>query len=108
MEYLSEEYMCAGWLGDLDVSMHRVLFSRDGCHNFFGRDPVSKEDYDKLRELFLAVNGWWRFDESKAVDNMVFFPHRTWYETFLCPYPKETIDYKCQKSGWYNDRPYNS
>lgn len=58
MEYLSEEYMCASWMHGLDESLHDALYRRTGCSSFFLRDPITRGDFDKLRKLHLAVNGW--------------------------------------------------
>lgn len=66
MKYISEEYMCASWMYDLDESLHDALYRKTGCSSFFLRDPITREDFDKLRKLHLAVNGWWRYMDEKV------------------------------------------
>jgi hypothetical protein len=80
MEYISEEYMCASWMNSLDDSLHDALYRKTGCSSFFLRDPITREHFDKLRKLHLAVNGWWRFlEDEPAETEMVFLKLGEWY-----------------------------
>ena len=80
MEYLSEEYMCDSWMNGLDKLLHDALYRKTGCSSFFIRDPITRENFDKLRKLHLAVNGWWRFlEDAPAETEMIFLKLGKWY-----------------------------
>lgn len=106
MKYLSEEYMCASWLGHLDHSLHNVLFFGWGADSFAARDPLTKNDFDTLRRLFLNVNGWWRF-LTDGPDDFIFLPVGAWFPIgwHPCngegrPNPlkyKDLVDSKCRQ-----------
>ena len=82
MEYLSEEYMCVSWMHGLDESLHDALYRKTGCSSFFLRDPITREDFDKLRKLHMAVNGWWRcMNDLPPESEMFFLKLGEWYST---------------------------
>lgn len=107
MEYISEEYMCASWMNGLDESLHDALYRKTGCRSFFLRDPITRKDFDKLRELHLAVNGWWRFLEDAPVETeMIFLKLGEWYSSEKGR--REPLRYEDLRNNFWSDKEYGT
>lgn len=105
MEYLSEEYMCASWMNGLDESLHEALYRKTGCSSFFIRDPITREDFNKLIKLHLAVKGWWRFIEDAPTETeMIFLKLGEWYPSEKAR--REPLRYEDLRNNFWSDKEY--
>ncbi|WP_284179470.1 hypothetical protein [Rhabdaerophilum sp. SD176] len=60
MQGISEEFYCAGW----DASTEFELWNAQTGHRF-GRGQLSEREALLLRELSLACDGWWMWDDEE-------------------------------------------
>jgi len=107
MEYLSEEYMCSSWMHGLDESLHNALYRKTGCSSFFERDPITRKDFEKLKELHRAVNGWWRFiNDAPPESEMVFLRLGEWYPTK--GNRREPLKYEDLRNNFWSHKEYGT
>jgi len=105
MKYISEKYMCASWMNGLDASLHDALYRETGCSSFFLRDPITRVHFNKLRELHLAVNGWWRFyEDAPAEAEMEFLKLGRWYPSDKGR--REPLKYEDLKNNYWSNKEY--
>ena len=58
MAGISEEYWCAGWIGDLDVALWKMITDASADRTY-GHGLVTDRQIELLRLLAEEAGGWW-------------------------------------------------
>lgn len=65
MSEVSENCYCAGWMGDLEYSLWRML--NDPGDSGYGQDKFSDAKKRRIASLAVAADGWWVWQDDGPV-----------------------------------------